>query len=110
LNAIAPEVLDSVEMARKSRQNSIKWTFFSLFCFNWYMAFCLVSGTNSGTKISAELKISAEIENSHKKSVERTLENGVHYSKRSSRKMERIGENGTQLLQSKSHSSCLFGI
>ena len=54
-NAIAPEVLDSVEMARKSRQSSIKWTFFSLFCFNWYMAFCLVSGTNSGTKSSKEI-------------------------------------------------------
>ena len=54
LNAIAPEVLDSVEVMKKVRQNHIKWTFPSPFRFNWYMVFCPVSGTYSGTKISAK--------------------------------------------------------
>ena len=63
LNAIAPEVLDSVEAMKKVRQNRTKWTFPRPFRFNWYMAFRTVSGTNSGTKISAESKISAGIRN-----------------------------------------------
>ena len=54
LNAIAPEVLDSVEVMKKVRQNRTKWTFPSPFRFNWYMVFCPVSGTYSGTKISAK--------------------------------------------------------
>ena len=66
LNAIAPEVLDSVEVALKVRQNRTKWTFNSPYRFNWCMAFRTVSGTNSGTKISAESKISADIRNTPK--------------------------------------------
>ena len=58
LNAIAPEVLDSMEVMKIVRQNHIKWTFHSPFRFNWYMVLCSVSGTYSGTysgtKISAK--------------------------------------------------------
>ena|GEM_PF-5834913 len=56
LNAIAPEVLDSVEVMKKVRQNHIKWTFHGPYRFNWYMAFRTVSGTNSGTKSFAKSK------------------------------------------------------
>ena len=59
LNAIAPEVLDSVEVIKKVRHNRIKWTFLSPFRFNWYMVFCPVSGTYSGTKCSAKIRCSA---------------------------------------------------
>ena len=56
MNAIAPEVLDSVEVAQKVRQNRIKWTFHSPYRSNWYMAFRTVSGTYSGTKSFAKSK------------------------------------------------------
>ncbi len=59
LNAIAPEVLDSVEVMKKVRENRIKWTFHSPYRSNWYMVFRHDSGTNSGTKSSAETKCSA---------------------------------------------------
>ena len=55
-NAIAPEVLDSVEVMKKVRQNYTKWTFHSPYRFNWYMVFCSVSGTYSGTKSSNEIE------------------------------------------------------
>ena len=60
LNAIAPEVLDSVEVIKKVRQNRIKWTFLSPFRFNWYMVFCPVSGTYSDTKSFATSKCFAD--------------------------------------------------
>ena len=60
LNAIAPEVLDSVEVMKKVRQNHTKWTFYGPFRFNWYMVFCPVSGTYSGTKSFAKSKCFAD--------------------------------------------------
>ena len=57
LNAIAPEVLDSVEVMKKVRQNRTKWTFPSPFRFNWYMVFCPDSGTTPVRSVPRKFKV-----------------------------------------------------